>query len=97
MIAASNVSQIVNPVESLSLHFCRSARNVNCSDPRSILSLKRSEISRSVPIAHLVPADHELESISINFGAKCLSQYNPCELNCFPNLLDGHVRCRDSW
>ncbi|CAH8553285.1 unnamed protein product [Schistosoma rodhaini] len=34
---STNVSTLSNPVESVSLHYCRSARGINQSDPNSVL------------------------------------------------------------
>ncbi|CAH8846775.1 unnamed protein product [Trichobilharzia szidati] len=76
--ASSNVKQIVNPVKSLTLHFCPSARKRNGIDPNSTVPLnKRGVISHHIPIQHLIPLHHELKSISVNFDAKCLPKPIP--------------------
>ncbi|CAH8512215.1 unnamed protein product [Heterobilharzia americana] len=73
-----NVTQIVNPVKSVSLHFCRSARKINDSDPNSTIPLgNRSLLFHHIPIGHLIPKHHELKAISINFDAKCLPKGIP--------------------
>ncbi|RTG81456.1 uncharacterized protein DC041_0007002, partial [Schistosoma bovis] len=66
---STNTSSISNPVKSVSLHFCRSARGINQSDPNSGKC--------NIPIANLTPKGHELKSISIDFDAKCLPKPNP--------------------
>ncbi|CAH8290324.1 unnamed protein product [Heterobilharzia americana] len=81
LVGPSSVEQIGNPVKSLSLHYCPSARGINCSDPNATLSTNKSDIGVNIPIGHLAPRNHELKSISINFDAKCLPQVNPRELN----------------
>ncbi|CAH8564459.1 unnamed protein product [Schistosoma haematobium] len=73
---STNTSSISNPVKSVSLHFCRSARGINQSDPNSVPK-NTSDVGCNIPIAHLTPKGHELKSISINFDAKCLPKPNP--------------------
>ncbi|CAH8550906.1 unnamed protein product [Schistosoma curassoni] len=73
---STNTSSISNPVKSVSLHFCRSARGINQSDPNSVPK-NTSDVRCNIPIAHLSPKGHELKSISINFDAKCLPKPNP--------------------
>ncbi|CAH8538318.1 unnamed protein product [Schistosoma intercalatum] len=73
---STNTSSISNPVKSVSLHFCRSARGINQSDPNSVPK-NTSDARCNIPIGHLTPKGHELKSISINFDAKCLPKPNP--------------------
>uniref|UniRef100_A0A5K4FCP1 Uncharacterized protein n=1 Tax=Schistosoma mansoni TaxID=6183 RepID=A0A5K4FCP1_SCHMA len=73
---STNVSSFSNPVESVSLHYCRSARGINQSDSNPV-PRDTSDVRRNIPIAHLTPQGHELKSISINFDAKCLPKPNP--------------------
>ncbi|CAH8554116.1 unnamed protein product [Schistosoma bovis] len=74
---SSNVTAIANPIKSLSLHLCPSARAANNSGINSTGLQNNSEITHHIPIAQLIPPSHELKSISINFDAKCLSKLNP--------------------
>ncbi|VDO62963.1 unnamed protein product [Schistosoma margrebowiei] len=73
---STNTSSFSNPVKSVSLHFCRSARGINQSDPNSVPK-NTSDVRCNIPIPNLTPKGHELKSISINFDAKCLPKPNP--------------------
>ncbi|TNN21197.1 hypothetical protein EWB00_010392 [Schistosoma japonicum] len=73
---STNTTPFANPIKSLSLHFCPSARANNKSGINGTGLQNRSEITQHIPIQQLVPPNHELKSISINFDAKCLPKLN---------------------